>query len=320
MLTIYIPTYNRIAHLRLVLSKIFMEIEQNIELDKFITIIISNNASTDGTNDYLQTINHKNFIYIKRESNIGATENILDSVNHCKTKYLWILGDDDIPKKGIFSLLKKFLCDCNPNLVYLPAKWISNIFEETDRRIPKSSKFLRLTSAELVKKTGIKITFISSFIIDCEYYKQKKIDSNYEVTLNSNFPILEFLMPALLNEAKNYIFNKISILATGNDTFSYSLIHSFGLELPNVLEKLFVKRVDIAQKLIISLLIGYLPSMIYIEKFNKLNQQSINIPWDKLQKKFTNNLFYWIYIYPLKFLPKYLALPLIISGRLINRK
>jgi glycosyltransferase involved in cell wall biosynthesis len=318
MLTIYIPTYNRVKHLQLLLSSIFFEIDQNPELREFFIIKVFNNASSDTTAEYLVTINRSNFIFVNRPLNVGPRINVGDAINQCCTKFLWVLGDDDIPFYGFLTLLKKFICNNNPNLVYIPAVWTADVFRENICKISDSSVFMKLSSSQFIVKTGAKITFISSYIINFEFFQIEKLNSDINFAINTDFPHLSFLAPALLRDDSIFAFGETAICATGNTKFQYSLIDAFGVDLPNLIERLFAGRQDIVRRLLVSLLKGYLPSFIYSVKFNNSGDTSVAIPWRRMFPSLSKYWQFWIFIYPLKLLPKYLALPLVVLGRLFR--
>jgi glycosyltransferase involved in cell wall biosynthesis len=91
LFSIAIPTYNRRELLKTAITSALNQTYANIE------IVVLNNASTDGTTDWLMSLNadgHKLKI-INRKNNIGAISNIKDIINHISGKYLVVLSDDD---------------------------------------------------------------------------------------------------------------------------------------------------------------------------------------------------------------------------------
>lgn len=95
LLSICIPTYNRKKYLQETLDSIFSQDwfnEENIE------IVISDNASTDGTRDFIQRylFEHKNIYYHRNEENIGADRNVLQAIQMGNGMYIWWITDDDI--------------------------------------------------------------------------------------------------------------------------------------------------------------------------------------------------------------------------------
>jgi glycosyltransferase involved in cell wall biosynthesis len=92
LVSILIPVYNRRD---LVLSAIDSCLKQSYEN---IEIIISDNCSTDGTLERIQTLyaNHHNIALLSQESNLGPVANWYSCVEYSKGLYVKILFSDDI--------------------------------------------------------------------------------------------------------------------------------------------------------------------------------------------------------------------------------
>lgn len=91
LVTIGIPTYNRC---KLLERSIVSALSQDYPL---IEVIISDNASTDGTEYLCQQYceKDKRIKYVKQSSNIGPGKNFSEVVSMASGKYFMWLGDDD---------------------------------------------------------------------------------------------------------------------------------------------------------------------------------------------------------------------------------
>lgn len=97
-----VVTYNRCDLLKITLEKL---INQTYKLNK---IVVIDNASVDGTRDYLKTLNDNIFEIIYLEKNIGGAGGF-----HCGIKkayelgcdYLWIMDDDTVCKEDALEKL-----------------------------------------------------------------------------------------------------------------------------------------------------------------------------------------------------------------------
>lgn len=90
LVTIAIPTLNRVDYLRLAVSSALGQTYRNIE------VIVSNNASTDQTMNMLSMIIDTRLTVIVQQETIG----MMDNWNHCLARatgmYFLLLSDDDI--------------------------------------------------------------------------------------------------------------------------------------------------------------------------------------------------------------------------------
>ena len=106
-LTIVIPTFNRIELLRRSL-KILLPI-----LPEQVKLVILDNCSDDVVENKISDINSKyptkNLKVYRNEVNIGGNCNIMRALEYCETKYLWILGDDDIVQPDSFQIISETL-------------------------------------------------------------------------------------------------------------------------------------------------------------------------------------------------------------------
>ena len=112
LLSICIPTYNRAKFLKSSLLSIYDQIDDYKDFE----VIVSDNASTDNTEQVVAEYLHKiNFRYIKQSKNVGAARNYLTLVSNASSEFCWIVGDDDfiLPNRiaNIIYLIKKSNAD-----------------------------------------------------------------------------------------------------------------------------------------------------------------------------------------------------------------
>ncbi len=106
LISICIPTYNRKDFLKILLESIISQADP-----EFIQIVISDNASTDGTSLLVDEFKSKysNLIYRSATENLGADRNYLASVKNATGKYCWLMGSDDALKPGSIKHLLKYI-------------------------------------------------------------------------------------------------------------------------------------------------------------------------------------------------------------------
>jgi glycosyltransferase involved in cell wall biosynthesis len=318
MLTIYIPTYNRVKHLQLLLESLFLELDENPSISSCVIIKVFNNRSSDDTEEYLNSIARDNLLVFNRIGNIGARANVADGIHHCDTEYLWILGDDDIPYRGLLAKIVHLLQELKPDLLYLPAVWSANIFEKPMPSVENGLVVEKKNAEQFIKMVGVKLTFISSFVFSFDHYSSLKNNSDVLMARETDFPHLAFFSPAVLSGEALFVINDVVVRATGNSNFQYSLLQSFGVDLPNAVKEIFAINKILSDLFIRNLLVAFLPSFLYSIRFGSSKSFDKDIPWASLRSALGDHKAFWFFVYPLKFLPKFLALPLVVLGRLFR--
>ena len=89
-ITAFIVTYNRVEYLKKAIDSVLNQTCRDFEL------IILDNCSTDGTEEYVKSLNDDRITYIRHEKNIGGGGNIAYAFAHCKWDYFAVFHDDDV--------------------------------------------------------------------------------------------------------------------------------------------------------------------------------------------------------------------------------
>ena len=128
-LSICIPTYNRMPYLRELLPGVLGQVARTPVGE--VELLVSDNASADGTADYLRSIDDPHLRWWTNDENIGGDRNFLKCVGEASGEYVWLFGDDDIMPAGSVEMVLSFLRsndigllvsddreDCAPGAVY----------------------------------------------------------------------------------------------------------------------------------------------------------------------------------------------------------
>lgn len=103
LVTIGIPTYNRSKYLKEALESALNQTYPNIE------IIVSDNTSTDNTQEMMQQYSNPKIKYFRHKENIGMVGNWNTCLEKANGRYFLLLSDDDIlEKEAIGILIEKF--------------------------------------------------------------------------------------------------------------------------------------------------------------------------------------------------------------------
>jgi len=97
MITLCIPTFNRLPHLRECIESV---------LDKFgnypYEVIVADGGSTDGTIEYLKELNRKEVVLIEQGKLTGITKAYNESFKISKGDYIFIGNDDIVLRPEVF--------------------------------------------------------------------------------------------------------------------------------------------------------------------------------------------------------------------------
>ncbi len=103
--SILLPTYNKLEYLKYTIKSVLDSNYQNFEL------VISNDFSTDGTEEYLSTLNDKRLKIIKPPIKLTQTKNYEFLLTFARGEWVTIIGDDDGLLPLFFEKLDKIIED-----------------------------------------------------------------------------------------------------------------------------------------------------------------------------------------------------------------
>lgn len=115
LLSICIPTYNRLAYLRELIGMLLPQIDALSE--GAVELIVSNNVSPDGTAEYCESIDRCYLRFWTNETNIGGDRNFLKCIKESRGEYVWLVGDDDIVPEGAVANVLQVIRTSHPDLI-----------------------------------------------------------------------------------------------------------------------------------------------------------------------------------------------------------
>lgn len=194
-LTIIIPTYNRIKELKSTLEKLIPQLKNE-------KVVVIDNCSSYDIFAELELLIRKSenkISIIRNEINIGLSGNFLKAFEICKTKYLWILSDDDIPKENsisqIYSTLEK--------KDYSVLKYSSTLYRENiSQELINKEDFLKYYLSNSQKKFS-NLVFISNTVFNTHKIK-KYIQYGYQYA-NTFAPHLSIIFHSYFLDKANTI-------------------------------------------------------------------------------------------------------------------
>jgi glycosyltransferase involved in cell wall biosynthesis len=204
ILTIAIPTYNRAAILDEALSKVLPQI---FEYKNEIELIISDNASVDGTQEviskYKKAYKGVNIISNLQPFNTGYFGNFKKCKELSNGRYFWLLSDNEHISVGVID---KIISTIHSNL-NTGAFFLADVSMDLPYNLSDTSEYFKIyqTTFDTVirNETGWSLTGISYVI----FLNDKRFDKQVESELSGNL-FLGFLF--LCNALR--INDKITII------------------------------------------------------------------------------------------------------------
>lgn len=176
LLSICIPTYNRVNELKISLSEI---LNQAAKYQDKIEVIVSNNASTDETEEVLNEFKSEYpFLKVyKNDLNIGFNLNFFRlSDEYATGKYFWLIGDDDVIDYNAVEIILQVLED-NQDISFIGLNFrvlsVNEIAEVSRVKIENDIKTTKMYGLlnEQCRAENLLGTFISCNIILLDKFK-----------------------------------------------------------------------------------------------------------------------------------------------------
>lgn len=222
-LTIAIPTYNRLQKLKRTLAQAL-----TLSKGKPVEVLVSDNGSTDGTREYLQSISQAGVRCYFNEQNLGCDRNFLNCFDKANGKYVMLLGDDDLLlEEGLCSILEAI--EKEPVFIHTNTCGLTedgNEILNAETRSQNEEKLLVYRDKnEFLQRVGVHITFVSSLVFRTEYVREIKDREQYIGT----YFIQSHIALRTMEHEGCYIVDTVNCCAaTGNVMVAYDLFYVWG--------------------------------------------------------------------------------------------
>lgn len=166
LLCICIPIYNRQDYLMRMLDRFY---EDAVLFQEDICLIVSDNCSQQDLKSCCDRFLLKglNLYYHRNEENLGSNGNFLWCFNHVNGKYLWLLGSDDVPKKGFLRDVIKLLKEKDYGLIhYSMSDAEKRIAEYTDgnQMIVDVNYWITFMSSNIIQSSSLSSVNLSKYL------------------------------------------------------------------------------------------------------------------------------------------------------------
>lgn len=224
LLSICIPTFNREKPLKNLLDSILNCLELQPELIHQTEIVISDNHSSDRTEDIARTFEPKlhRIVFAKNPQNMGYAANINKAVSIASGKYCWLMGSDEtLTSSSLISIFNE-ISHNTPDLIVGSA--VTNghtraFFGEKSfsRQIEnqKSINDIIYKSSEI----SALFAFLSTIIIKKEFWTQAQL-TNFELMHPYTHTIRTFKI--LANNRVKFSYLSDPLVSTGSEPNEYN--------------------------------------------------------------------------------------------------
>lgn len=287
ILTICIPTYKRAKKLDYSLS--CFERELNQVDSSLLEFFISDNCSPDNTAEVVEKYIQRGMpiTYSRNQENIGPDNNFLKCFYYAKSKYLWLLGDDDYLLEGRLKIILDTLNDSNIGCLNIvnPLNCSKGIYKYTN-----NEKFLR--------KVSHYFTFMSANIINTSSISSTLVTESLR---QSNLLQMPFFINSALSSPTNILIkDKFFERTDYNDNGGYNFFNVFIRNYLNIWKNYFNNNSigwftywEIKRKLLWNYIMPYL---VYFNIQNRFPNMDKSGGWKILLRNYWYEPYFYIYI------------------------
>lgn len=264
LLTFAIPTFNRLECLRLLVDSVANQVSRINAHGQRVEVLICDNASSDGTANYLGALGVREGVrVIRHSSNLGADANMIHCFRQARGKYLWICGDDDLPLPGALD----FVVDClerdAPALLYLPARWHSGDLTRFLSERAQPGAILSVDAMSLALRANAYITFISSWVVNREEYRQSSAAPDPGRYAHTSLAQLEWHLGLLVSKGRLMAAERQWVIARSGNAGGYSLFDVFITNYSRIVDDKLQAHASLRQFFRDFMLRSYLPGLVW---------------------------------------------------------
>jgi abequosyltransferase len=283
VLSLCIPTYNRLNLLAEALSAIIIQIDEQVA--RSIEILISNNASTDDTEKYIKELifshPHLQIRYFCNEENMGADTNIYRVIKQAKGEWIYILSDDDILLPGglakLLELIEKY-----PSF----DAFCLNMYSFDNDPYSIGNSVFDLDEDKIVMNKDESLMFLSTwitFISAIAFRRKIVVEKEYHDRIGTSLVQCYIYLDALVNENGLYVVKDSFVAIRSNNTGGYSLFEVFVKNFGDLLaySKTIGYSKNTVEKNLIEHALTFLYSFIKKTKIESINNQKNKVDFQQ---------------------------------------
>ena len=158
VLTVAIPTFQRLEFLSKTLEAVLSQATGSVE------ILVSDNHSLDGTWEFLGRLPGA-VRRFRQEANVGLDLNTLNCIESAQGKFVWLLGDDDLPCANTVAAILAAIDEYPAApLIFLRSEWQDSLVSRYSSA-PVAYQWSKVGRDQLLLDVGIYVTVLSSIVV-----------------------------------------------------------------------------------------------------------------------------------------------------------
>lgn len=266
LLTIAIPTYNRVECLRVLINRLIEEFEELPAWDTHIELIVVNNASTDETSEYLDDL-RKNFpvAVFHNSENLGMDGNFIRCFEVARGRWLWLFSDDDLPMMGAVGMILDALSTATEQcaMVYLPTRFQVGSLEDNREKVGKKTIFKCENAHNFAARINGLFTFITCIIANRESFLKHVPHPDLSSLRGSFFAFFEWEFELLKRFETFGYFTDPILLARAENSRGYDFAKVFTQRFNDACMAKLGDRKDLSKIIIDGMRYRHLPKLFY---------------------------------------------------------
>ncbi len=318
LLTIIVPTYNRADELALLLRSLRSEVRG---LESEVTVLVSNNASNDRTSEVIEAMqaDWPELVVQHQSTNVGADENFCSCVDRVTSSYFWMIGDDDLPKRGVLAQIVRLLRERNPWILYMQSEWLAPVTGLDQGERVGALRASDLDAAAFARRVHVWFTFMSSVIVNRIELLRFLDGQPVRRFTGTSLVQLGWILPLLRAGGRFVFVADRCILATKGNSGGYGLLTVFGVNFARTVKASLGARNPIGRTLITRSVLHYLPGLIWGGREGGNRRHLVESPWPAMRRELGGLPMFWLLLVPLGRFPNWLAQPFYQSWRVFHR-
>jgi len=307
LLTIAIPTYNRADCLRVLIDRLSEEFAQVPNWASRVELVVVNNASTDGTHDYLEELKSRlNCRIFHNAENLGMDGNFIRCFEVATGRWLWLCSDDDLPMLGTIPMILDAVqgpgVDCG--LLYLPTRF--HVGDLDGNREQTELQTLQIEGPQqfAARVNGL-FTFITCIIADRQAFLAAVPQPDLKTLKGSFFSFFEWQLELLKRAGRFGYFPRPVMLARAENSRGYDFAKVFTQRFYDACKVKLADRPDLLQLIVDGMRYRHLPNLFYktrVGRNGKFAFDSAKARADYVEA-YGAGPFYFLVMYPVFVLP-----------------